>query len=107
MHILKHFHRRKLENCREKRNYTNSLLSWQRSSEGKQQYKYDCENVTNLPGEFLEHKLQGGNWASLSTLVQYSYALYRNHGEPPSGSHLKVALAVMMKYSLRMGQKSI
>ena len=38
----------------------NLLLPWQRSSEGKQQHKYDCENVTNLAGEFREHKSQGG-----------------------------------------------
>ena len=35
---------------------------------------YNCENVTNLAGEFPEHKSQGGNTRiPLSTLVQYSY----------------------------------
>ena len=39
--------------------FFNSLLPWQRSSEGKQQHKYDCENVTNVAGEFRDHKSQG------------------------------------------------
>ena len=58
-------------NCRKKRKNTkktdilNSLLPWQRSSEGKLQNEYDYDNVTNLPGEFREHKSHGKNLVQL------------------------------------------
>ena len=66
MQILKKFHRRKkLEKLQKKEGkykkstiLFNSLLPWQRPSEDKQ-HKYDFENVTNLAGEFREHKSRG------------------------------------------------
>ena len=46
------------------------------------------ECYTNLAGEFHEHKSQYSvkktKPPKLSTLVQYSYALFRNPREPPS-----------------------
>ena len=63
VHIIKHFHRRKLEKLQKKRKNTIKALFLTRCHGNNLQKinnnKYNCENVTNLAGEFREHKSQG------------------------------------------------